>query len=430
MLGFGLIALFLFLMFIGVPIAFVIGIIAFLGISAAPYIPEVTVVMKMFNGLNSFVLLAVPLFILAANLMNSGEISKKLINFSIALVGHIRGGLAHANVLVSMIFAGISGASQADTAGIGKVLIPNMIDTGYDKETAVGVTAASSTIGVIIPPSIPMIIYAGLTNTSVSELFIAGIVPGVLSGLGMMVVIYILSLKRGYPKYERTNLKKIFRLAKEAFPALMTPIIIIGGVITGWYTATEAAAFASLYTFVIGMFYYKTIKFKDLPGILEDTLTLSSLSLFALATASALGELMGYYQVSTIVQQFFTAHIQSTSVFMIIIILFFLFVGTFMDAIPAMILFIPVILPLSINLGISPVLLGMVVIVTLAIGLVTPPYGLCLLIAARIGDMSIERSFGAVIMFIAVVLAVLIFMAFFPDIAFYIPKLFVPSLGI
>jgi tripartite ATP-independent transporter DctM subunit len=225
-------------------------------------------------------------------------------------------------------------------------------------------------------------------------------------------------------------LKKILRLAKEAFPALMTPIIIIGGVITGWYTATEAAAFASLYTFVIGMFYYKTIKFKDLPGILEDTLTLSSLSLFALATASALGELMGYYQVSTIVQQFFTAHIQSTSVFMVIIILFFLFVGTFMDAIPAMILFIPVILPLSINLGISPVLLGMVVIVTLAIGLVTPPYGLCLLIAARIGDMSIERSFGAVIMFIAVVLAVLIFMAFFPDIAFYIPKLFVPSLGI
>ncbi len=428
MLGLGLVSLFVFLMVIGVPIAFVIAIIAFLGIAAAPYIPIVTVVMKMFNGLNSFVLLAVPLFILAANLMNSGKISKKLIDFSIAIVGHIKGGLAHANVLVSMIFAGISGASQADTAGIGKVLIPNMIDTGYDKETAVGVTAASSTIGVIIPPSIPMIIYAGLTNTSVSSLFLAGIVPGVLSGFGMMAVIYGLSLKRGYPQYERTNLKKLFDLTKEAFPALMTPFIIIGGVITGWYTATEAAAFASLYTFLIGMFYYKTIKIKDLPGILEDTLTLSSLSLFALATASALGELMGYYQVSSVVQQFFTTHIDSAWIFMTIIIVFFLFIGTFMDAIPAMILFIPVILPVAINLGISPVLLGMVTIITLAIGLVTPPYGLCLLIAAKIGNMSIERSFSAVLMFIAVVLFVLLFIAFLPDIAFFIPKMFDPTL--
>lgn len=428
MLGFYLVGLFIFLMVIGVPIAFVIAIIAFLGIAAAPYIPEVTVVMRMFNGLNSFVLLAVPLFILAANLMNSGQISKKLINFSIAIVGHIKGGLAHSNVLVSMIFAGISGASQADTAGIGKVLIPNMIETGYDKETAVGITAASSTIGVIIPPSIPMIIYAGLTNTSVSSLFLAGIVPGVLSGLGMMVVIYFLSLKRGYPQYERTSMKKIFKLAKEAFPALMTPIIIIGGVITGWYTATEAAAFASLYTFLIAMFFYKTLKFSDLPEILEDTLSLSSLSLFALSAASALGELMGYYQVSRIAQQFFTTHITSAWIFMTIIIAFFLFVGTFMDAIPAMILFIPVILPIAVSLGISPVLLGMVTIVTLAIGLVTPPYGLCLLIAARIGDMSVERSFSSVIMFIAVVLGVLIFMAYFPEIAFYLPQRIDPSL--
>lgn len=428
MLGIILIGAFLLLMIIGVPIAFVIAIIALLGISAAPYIPEVTVPMKMFNGLNSFVLLAVPLFILAANLMNRGQISQKLINFSIAMVGHVRGGLAHANILVSMIFAGVSGASQADTAGVGKVLIPNMIDTGYDKETAVGVTAASSTIGVIIPPSIPMIIYAGLTNASISSLFIAGIVPGILIGLGMMLVIYILSIKKGYPKYEKASLKKFFSLFLESFPALLTPIIIIGGIVTGWYTATEAAAFASLYTFLISMFFYKTLKLKDIPEILVETLTLSSLSLFALAAASALGELLGYYQVATVAEQFFTTYITQKWLFMSIVIVFFLFIGTFMDAIPAMILFIPVILPTALRLGINPILLGIVTIITLAIGLVTPPYGLCLLIAAQIGDLSIERSFQATALFILVILVVLIFIAFFPDIAFFIPQHIHPGL--
>lgn len=427
MVGFILIGLFLVLLVIGVPIAFVIAIVALLGILSVPFIPGVTVVMKMFNGLNSFVLLAVPLFILAANLMNQGKISKKLIVFSIAIVGHIRGGLAHANVLVSMIFAGISGASQADTAGGGNVLITNMIETGYDKETAVGVTAASSTIGIIIPPSIPMIIYAGLTNTSVGSLFLAGIIPGILTGFGMMLVIYILSLKKGYPKYQRASLKKFLKLLWETLPALLIPIIIIGGVITGWYTATEAAAFASLYTLIISMFFYKTLKLKDLPQILIDTLTLSSLSLFALAAASALGELFGYYQVHKLAEQFFTTYITQSWSFMLIVIIFFLFIGTFMDAIPAMILFIPVILPTAINLGISPILLGIVIIMTLAIGLVTPPYGLCLLIASKIGELSVDRSFNAVILFIAVVLAVLILAAFFPNITFFIPKLMDPN---
>ncbi|GAE27311.1 TRAP-type C4-dicarboxylate transport system [Halalkalibacter wakoensis JCM 9140] len=427
-MGFILIALFLVLMFIGVPIAFVIGIVALLGILNIPYIPEVSVPVKMLNGLDSFVLLAVPLFILAANLMNHGQISQKLINFSLSIVGHIRGGLAHANILVSMIFAGVSGASQADTAGVGKILIPNMKKQGYDTETAVSVTAASSTIGVIIPPSIPMIIFAGLTNASVGALFLAGIIPGVLVGLGMMILIYFYSIKRGYPKYERTSLSKFSKLLVETLPALFTPIILIGGIVTGFFTATEAAAFASLYTLFVSMFFYKTIKIKDLPKILVDTLTLSSLSLFALAAASALGELMSYYRVSTWVQDFFTTNIDSKLVFLIIIIIFFLFIGTFMDAIPAMILFIPVILPVALMYEISPVLLGLITIMTLAIGLITPPYGLCLLLAAKIGDLSIEKSFKAVIPFIAVILVVLGFVAFFPNIAFYIPKLFNPTL--
>jgi tripartite ATP-independent transporter DctM subunit len=214
----------------------------------------------------------------------------------------------------------------------------------------------------------------------------------------------------------------------DTLPALFTPVILIGGIISGIFTATEAAAFASLYTLLVSMFYYKTLKLKDIPKILVDTLTLSSLSLFALAAASALGELLSYYQLAAWAQEFFTNNIGSKWVFILIIIAFFLFVGTFMDAIPAMILFIPVILPVALMYEVSPVLLGLITIMTLAIGLITPPYGLCLLLAAKIGDLSIEKSFRAVLPFIAVILAVLVFVAFFPDIAFYLPKLISPGL--
>ncbi|CDQ18526.1 TRAP transporter, DctM subunit [Halobacillus karajensis] len=428
MIGPLLVVLFILLMIIGIPIAFVIGIVAMIGIINVPYIPEVTVPVKMLNGLDSFVLLAVPLFILAANLMNSGQISQKLIDFSLSLVGHIRGGLAHANILVSMLFAGVSGASQADTAGVGKILIPNMKKQGYDTGTAVGVTAASSTIGVIIPPSIPMIIYAGLTNVSVGALFLVGIIPGILIGLSMMVIVYFLALKRGYPTYQRASVSNFMKQFLDTIPALMTPVILIGGIITGIFTATEAAAFASIYTVIVGMFYYKTLKVKDFPKIFVDTLTLSSLSLFALAAANALGELMSYYQLSVWAEQFFANNIDSKWIFLLIIIAFFLFVGTFMDAIPAMILFIPVVLPVAITFDISPILLGIITIMTLAVGLVTPPYGLCLLLAAKIGKLPIERSFKSVLPYITVVVVVLLVVAFVPSIAFYVPEMINPNL--
>lgn len=427
-MGFLLLGLFVILMLIGIPIAFVIAVVALIGIFDIPYTPEATVPMKMVNGLDSFVLLAVPLFILAANLMNSGKISEKLIDLSLAIVGPIRGGLAHSNILVSMMFAGVSGASQADTAGVGKILIPNMQKNGYDKETSVGVTAASSTIGVVIPPSIPMIIFAGLTNASIGALFLGGIIPGILIGLGMMVFVYIIAVKRNYPRAKRVEFKKFAKLFGQAIPALLTPIIIIGGIISGFFTATEAAAVASLYTLFVCMLYYKTLKVKDLPKILMDTLALSSLSLFALAAASALGELMSYYQLGTIAQDFFTDNVSVKWVFLIIIIAFFLFIGTFMDAIPAMILFVPVILPTALEFGIDPVHLGLIVVITLAVGLITPPYGLCLLLAAKIGNMSIERSFVAVIPYIAIIVVVLLFITFLPDIAFYIPRMINPSL--
>lgn len=417
-----IVVLFVVLIFIGVPIAFVIGLVSLLGIMSIPVIPNLTVFMKMFNGLNSFVLLAIPLFILAANIMNRGKITEMLVNFCIALVGNIRGGLAHANILVSMIFAGVSGSSQADTAGVGKMLIPAMIDTGYDKETTVGVTAASSTIGVIIPPSIPMVVYSGLTNASVAALFIGGMIPGILVGLTMMLIVCVIGRKRNFPKYERAGFRKVWALFRQSFPALLTPVIIVGGITTGWYTPTEAAAFASVYALLISLFFYRTLTLRDMPDIIKETLKLSSLSLFALATASALGELLGYYKASDHIGAFFAATVASPQVFMLIVIAFFLFVGTFMDAIPAMILFMPVILPTALKLGITSVHLGIVVVITLAIGLVTPPYGLCLLIAGSIADLSIERSFRGVLPYIAADLIILLFVAMFPAIAFFIPQ--------
>ena len=420
--------LFIILMVIGIPISFAIGIVAFIGVLMIPNLSGIVVFMRMFTGLSSFVLLAVPLFILAANLMNHGSISERLIKFCIALVGHIRGGLAHANILVSMIFAGVSGSSQADTAGVGKILIPQMENNGYDKETSVGVTAASSTLGSIIPPSITMVVYAGIANVSTGALFFVGILPGILIGLAMMGIVLLHSKKKNFPKSEKSPFKETLKLFMESFPALLTPVIIIGGIITGLYTPTEAAAFACLYSLIIGVFVYKTIKIKDLPMIILETLKLSSLSLFALCTANALGELMGYYNISAKIAGFFTSIPGGAPVFMLVVITFFTFIGTFMDAVPAMILFVPVILPSAQLIGVDPIHLGVVVIITLALGLVTPPYGLCLLIAGAISGLSIERSFKGVLPYFLVAVVVLIFVAFFPGIFIGIPKMLNPSI--
>jgi tripartite ATP-independent transporter DctM subunit len=408
--------LFIGLIFIGVPIAFSIGISALAGISTMAGTPNTMIPMKMFYGLNSYVLLAVPLFVLTANLMNHGNISRRLIDFSVALVGRRPGGLGHANVVVSMLFAGVSGSSTADTAGVGKVLIPNMIEKGYSKELAVGVTAASSTIGSIIPPSIVMVIYGGLTNTSVGALFIGGLIPGLLIGLGMLLVIWYLAKRDNLPVADRISRAEFITLAKDAIPAMITPLIIIGGIVFGVFTPTEAAAFAAIYAFLLSYFYYRSISLRDLGVIFSETLKLSCLSLFALAMASALGEFLGYYNINSIVAGFFSDFEDSTYVFLLLIVVFFLFIGTFMDAIPAMVLFVPVIYPVALSMGIDPVQLGIIVIITLSMGLVTPPYGLCLLISSTIGDLPVDRSFKAVIPYLAVILLTLLLTMFVPAI--------------
>lgn len=423
-----LVILFVVMVAIGVPISFALGVVSFTGIFAIPDIPNTVVFTKMFNGLNSFTLLAVPLFILAANLMNEGEITEKLIDCCNALVGRFRGGLAYANVLVSMVFAGISGSSQADTAGVGKILIPAMEKDGYDKGTSVGVTAASSTLGSIIPPSITMVVYAGIANVSTGALFMSGMVPGILLGLAMMFVIKLNSVKKNFPKGEAVALKDVARQVGQSLPALLTPIILIGGIVSGLFTPTESAAVACIYALIVGIFFYRTIKVKNLPRILIETMKLSSLSLFALATANALGELLSYYQLNVFVQQFFVNMAGGKLVFLLVVVVFFMFVGTFMDAVPAMILFVPIILPSATSLGISPVILGLIIIVTLALGLVTPPYGLCLLIASSISGITIEDAFKGALPYFLSSLVVLLLLVLFPDLWLAIPATLFPAM--
>ena len=426
----GAILVIMFVLFValGVPISFALGVVSFTGIASLAQIPNTVVFSKMFNGLNSFTLLAVPLFILAANLMNEGEITEKLINCCNALVGHFRGGLAYSNVLVSMIFAGISGSSQADTAGVGKIFIPAMEKQGYDKGTSVGVTAASSTLGSIIPPSITMVVYAGIANVSTGALFMSGLVPGILLGLAMMAVVKLYSKKKNFPKCEKVSAGEAMKLVWQSMPALLTPIILIGGIVSGLFTPTESAAFASMYALIVGLFFYHTIKVKNLPRILIETMKMSSLSLFALATANALGELLSYYQLNVIVQRFFASMAGGWLVFLLVVVAFFMFVGTFMDAVPAMILFVPIILPSATALGVSPIILGLIVVVTLALGLVTPPYGLCLLLAGSISGISIEDSFKGVLPYFLSSIAVLALMIVFSDVFLAIPTALFPNL--
>ena len=422
MLGFILVVLFVVFVAVGVPIAFSLGVVSFAGIACLPAIPNTVVFTKMFNGLNSFTLLAIPLFILAANLMNESGITEKLIECICDLVGHWKGGLAYANVLVSMVFAGISGSSQADTSGVGKIFIPAMEKQGYDKGTSVGVTAASSTLGSIIPPSITMVVYSGIAGCSTGALFMAGIVPGILLGVAQMAVIKMYSRSKNFPQSEKVPFATALKHTLISLPALLTPIILIGGIVSGFFTPTESAAFACIYALFVGMFFYRSIKVRQLPHILIETMKMASLSLFALATANALGELLSYYQLNVIAQQFFTSLPGGRFTFLFVTVLFFLFVGTFMDGIPAMILFVPIILPSAIALNISPLILGLIIIVTLALGLVTPPYGLCLLLASSISGTTIEEGFRGTLPYFLSSLAVLLLLVLFPDFWLAIPR--------
>lgn len=413
---------FVLLVFLGVPIAFSLGLSALLYLVVMD-IPLNVIPQKMYVGIDSFTLLCIPGFVLAGNLMNVGGITNRIIQFANSVIGFIRGGLGLATVGSSMVFAGISGTALAETASLGSVLIPAMKRERYDAGFASALVASASTIGPIIPPSLPMIIVGTLTGISVGKMFVAGIVPGVLIGILLMAVVYVISVRRGYPKGERQPLSVVVKSFFNAFWAIMMTVLILYGILGGLFTPTEASVMAVLYALVVGKFIYRELRFRDLPKIFVSSM-ISSAGIMILV---GLANLFGWILVSEQIPQLIAETILSIStnkyVVLLLINLFLLFVGLFMETIAALVILFPVLLPVALEIGMDPVQFGVMVVLNLVIGLVTPPVGVCLFVAAGIGKVSLGRAARALLPFLAVELIVLFLVAYVPGVTLYLPKL-------
>ncbi|AML52243.1 MULTISPECIES: TRAP transporter large permease [Falsihalocynthiibacter] len=418
---------FIFLVAMRIPVAFALGIatipIVLLDLRLTPFI----VLDRMFQSYNSFILLAVPFFLLAANLMNSGKITDKLIDLARVLTGWMPGGLGHVNVAVSMLFAGISGSSTADAAGCGKILIPAMVKEGYDTRFAIALTACSSVMGVIIPPSILMIVWGGVMQTSVGALFLAGATPGLMIGVALMATVYGYAKVYDYPIIGKPSLCDIWHAFKGSFLALMTPVLVIGGIVGGIVTPTESAIIAAGYSLILGMFVYRTVSVRDLGHIFYDTGRFASISLFAIGTASAFGWLLAFFNVPRLIVDFMTSLEFGSFGTALVIAGLFLFFGLFIDAIPTIIILGTVLLPVATAADIHPIVFAIIGIVSLAFGLVTPPYGLCLLISASIGGMNVVQVMRDVVIILLPMLAILLLIIVFPEIALWLPKMVMPE---
>ncbi len=411
------------LMALNVPIAFAMGLSVIVGIIIAPQIPIMVLAQRMFFGLDTFTMIAVPLFILTGRLMALGGVTRDLLEVSRALVGFLRGGLAYVNIVASMIFAGITGSAASDTSSIGAILIPAMVEKDYEPDFTVAVTATSSTIGVMIPPSIPMVLYGVASSISIGKLFLGGVIPGILTGIALMIVTYFFARKRNYPKERSYSMKERLSVFLKGIPALLTIVIIIGGITTGVFTPTEAAGISAAYAFLLGVYYYRELKFKDIPKIILEVGLTTGMVAFMVSTASALGWILANQGVPRQLAQFLTAVTTNKILILLMINAVLLFVGTWLDLAPAMIIFAPVLLPVVTAVGVDPVHFGVIMVVNLAIGLFTPPVGVCLFVACGIAKISITDTIKAFVPFFLAMVVVLIVITYIPQTATFLPNL-------
>lgn len=420
-----LIVIFFTALVLGVPIGFTIGITGLVGL----YLMGNDVAMftmaplQFFSGLDMFTLMAMPFFILAGEIMNKTGITTRLVKFSNILVGHWRGGLAHANIMASIFFAGMTGAAVSDTAAIGTMLIPAMEEDGYDLDFSASVTAASSIIGPTIPPSNMMVIYGSLMNVSIAGLFAAGFMPGLLLGGLLMVLSAIISIKRGYPKSAKTTFKEKLIGLKEAIIPLLMPIIILGGILSGVFTPTEAAAVAVAYALIIGFFVLKSLNLADLPPMFINTAKITGIVFLIIGTASIVSWVLAINQVPQAIAEFLLSVTGNPKIVLLLIIILMLIVGMFMDIAAALIILGPILHPIAVSMGMSPIHFGIIMVLSLNIALMTPPVGACLFVVCSITKLKLGEISRAIVPFIIVEVITLFIIAYVPVISTFIPNL-------
>jgi tripartite ATP-independent transporter DctM subunit len=405
---------FLFCLFVGVPVAFSLGF-ASLAYFIGAGMPIATYAQRFFAGIDSFTLLCIPGFTFAGNLMNQGGISDKLMDFCDKLVGHLTGGAAYANIMASMIFAGISGTALSDTVALGGIEIPMMVDMGYDADFSVAVTAASSCMGPIIPPSLPMIMAATMTGLSVSKMFVAGMVPGILMGGGMAAVSYVISKKRHYPKRDKMSpIGEIVKSGREAIWAIIMTLIILGGIIFGWVTPTEASIICIVYGTFVGFFIYRKLNLKSFYGCLQQTLSSAASIMALVAFANVFAYILTKERIPNMIADAMLSLTTSKYILLLLINLFLIFVGMFMETIAAILILFPVLLQVVLSVGVDPIQFGVLVVMNLVLGLCTPPVGVCLFAATNIAGNKLSDNVKALIPFLVANFTVLALVTYVP----------------
>jgi tripartite ATP-independent transporter DctM subunit len=410
---------------LGIPIAFVLGITALVAVIALPNVPLHLIPQRLFTGMDSFPIMAVPFFILAGNLMNAAKITDSIIEFSKLMVGRVRGGLGHVNIVASMFFAGISGSAVAETSALGSILIPAMEKEGYSTPYSAAVTASASVIGPIIPPSIPMVIMAMIVNLSVGGLFLGGVLPGIFIGFGLMAVNYVISRRRNYQKIiEPIQWKAFFKTLLGAIIPLLMPLIILGGILGGIFTATEAASVAVAYALFVGLFILRTLPLKDLPNIFFRSMVLTSIILIVFAMANAFGWILATQEIPQKVSQYILSISRDPYIILLLINFFLLIVGCFLEGLAAIMITVPILMPLVTQVGINPMHFALIVVVNLMIGLITPPMGLCLIVVCGVAKMKLGPLLKEIIPFLMVEIVILFVITYFPWFTLTLPRLF------